>query len=71
LVARLEEGRGRPLTLVCAPAGYGKSTLLSHWLASSEVASAWLSLDGRDDDLRTFLSYVTAALDKAFPGACW
>jgi LuxR family maltose regulon positive regulatory protein len=70
LVARLEEGRGRPLTLVCAPAGYGKSTLLSHWLASSEVASAWLSLDGRDDDLRTFLSYVTAALDKAFPGAC-
>lgn len=44
LVERLEEGATRRLTLVCAPAGYGKSTLLSSWLASSPLPSAWLSL---------------------------
>jgi LuxR family maltose regulon positive regulatory protein len=70
LVDRLERGRNRPLSLVCGPAGYGKSTLLSSWLESSEAVGAWLSLDERDDDLRTFLSYFIAAVRKAAPSAC-
>jgi len=65
LVDRLERGRNRPLSLVCGPAGYGKSTLLSSWLESSEAVGAWLSLDERDDDLRTFLTYFIAALRRA------
>jgi len=69
LVERLEQGRGRPLTLVCAPAGYGKSTLLSGWLAASEVPGAWVSLDPRDDDLQTFLTYFVAAVREICPGA--
>jgi LuxR family maltose regulon positive regulatory protein len=70
LLARLEEGRQRPLSLICAPAGYGKSTLVSHWIEATDAVSAWVSLDDRDDELRTFLSYVTAALEQALPGAC-
>ncbi len=70
LVERLERGRNKPVSLVCSPAGYGKSTLLSSWLDSSEAVSAWLSLDVRDDDLKTFLTYVTEALKEAVPGVC-
>ncbi len=62
--------RGRSLTLVCGPAGYGKSTLLSSWVASCECPSAWLSLDEKDNDLRTFLIYVAAAVRTIVPGAC-
>jgi LuxR family maltose regulon positive regulatory protein len=70
LLARLEEGRERPLSLICAPAGYGKSTLVIHWIEATDAVSAWVSLDDRDDDLRTFLAYLTAALEQALPGAC-
>ena len=41
----------RKLTLVSAPAGFGKTTLVSNWLAESKLATAWLSLDARDADL--------------------
>lgn len=67
---RLDEGGHKPLTLVSAPAGYGKSTLVAHWLETREGRSAWLSLDEVDDDLRTFLGYVVAALKSVFPQAC-
>ncbi|HET6442988.1 MAG TPA: response regulator, partial [candidate division Zixibacteria bacterium] len=66
---QLEAGRGRPLTLVSAPAGYGKSTVISQWLETYECPSAWLSLDEQDSDLRTFLAYLTAAIQTLFPGA--
>ena len=69
LVDLLNEGRGRPLTLVSAPAGYGKSTLASRWVAVCEFPSAWVALDTDDGDLRTFLSYVVAAIQTAFPEA--
>ena len=51
LLDRLEKNRQRPLTLISAPAGYGKSTLLSGWLESCDIPSAWVSLDDNDNDL--------------------
>ena len=59
-----------PLTLVSAPAGYGKSTLVSQWLDLLGCKSAWLSLDNEDSELTQFLSYVVAALRDAYPGCC-
>ncbi len=75
LLARLEAGRRLPLTLVSAPAGYGKSTLVSHWLetrsaATTEAASTWLSLDPADSDQVMFLHYFLAAVRTLFPTAC-
>ena len=58
------------LTLVIAPAGYGKTTLLSTWLENSVVPSAWLSLDEHDNDLVVFVSYLVAAVRTLFPAAC-
>ena len=64
LVARLVAERERKLTLVCAPAGWGKSTLLGEWCASPEEHRpfAWLSLDAADGDPVRFWSYVIGAL---------
>ncbi len=53
-----------------APAGYGKITLLSHWLEVSELPSAWLSLDDSDSDVRVFLSYFVTAVRQVSPEAC-
>jgi LuxR family transcriptional regulator, maltose regulon positive regulatory protein len=60
----------RPVTLVCAPAGFGKTTLLSAWLERCPVPSAWLALDKGDGDLAIFLSYFVAAIRTLFPAAC-
>lgn len=57
----------QPLTLVSAPAGYGKSSIVSHWLETCDHPSAWLSLDGTDSDVSTFLVYVVAACVPCFP----
>ncbi|MDX1417127.1 MAG: AAA family ATPase [Candidatus Promineifilaceae bacterium] len=62
LIERLDEGLGRKLTLISAPAGFGKTTLVTEWLAGGERPYAWLSLDERDGDLTRFLSYFVAAL---------
>ena len=59
-----------PLTLVSAPAGYGKGALVSEWLRLREHPAAWLSLDETDGNLRQFISYLMAALEIAYPGAC-
>ncbi len=67
---RLERSLDRPLTLVCAPAGYGKTTLLSDWLAGSGYPYIWLSLDESDSDLAVFLNYFVAAVRTAYPQAC-
>jgi LuxR family maltose regulon positive regulatory protein len=58
---------GCPATLVSAPAGYGKSTLVSQWLDHMGGNAAWLSLDDADNNLRRFASYVVAALDSVQP----
>jgi len=68
LTAWLEQRLGRPLTLVSAPAGYGKSTLVSCWLESFDCPLAWVSLDEHDDDLVTFLNYFLEAMQIILPG---
>jgi LuxR family maltose regulon positive regulatory protein len=50
------------LTLVSAPAGFGKTTLLAQWLAESGIPTAWLSLDAGENDLARFLAYIVAAV---------
>ena len=73
LFSLLEEGRQRPLTLVSAPAGFGKTTLLSAWVQALSPGNphvAWVSLDEADNDPVHFLSYVLTALDRAQPGMC-
>ena len=67
LMDRLNEGRERILTLISAPAGYGKSTLASRWVAACDCPSGWISLDKSDTDLLTFLTYVVAAIRSLFP----
>lgn len=69
LMERLEKNLYRPLTLVSAPAGYGKTTLVSCWLESCGIPSAWVSLDENDNDLRMFLAYFLAAVHSIFPDA--
>ena len=70
LIELLDRERNRPLTLVSAPAGYGKSVLVASWLEHNDWSSAWLSLDSDDGDLRSFLNYFVAALHKLYPGVC-
>jgi LuxR family maltose regulon positive regulatory protein len=67
LLSRLDQQRERPITLVSAPAGFGKTTLLSAWLERCAWRSAWLSLDDDDDQLATFLACTIAALQTLFP----
>jgi len=64
LIERLDKGLrlGRKLTLVSAPAGFGKTTLLSEWGAGCGRPVAWLSLDENDNDPACFLTYFVAAL---------
>src|SRR5438874_873562 len=65
LLERLNEGLHRKLTLIAAPAGFGKTTLVSEWVAFIERArtrTAWLSLDEGDNDPARFLAYLIAAL---------
>src|SRR2546423_6456053 len=62
LIERLEGGLHHKLTLISAPAGFGKTTLLSEWVAGCERRVAWLSLDEGDNDPRRFLAYLVAAL---------
>jgi len=71
VLQRLDAGRLRPLTLVSAPAGYGKSTSIALWLERDRGwPSGWLSLDHEDSDLRRFLSYFLAAVQGIFPRSC-
>lgn len=62
LTGRLNGGLRGKLTLVSAPAGFGKTTLLSEWLADCRRPAAWLSLDREDNDPTRFLAYLVAAL---------
>jgi LuxR family maltose regulon positive regulatory protein len=62
LVERLQQGMECALTLVSAPAGFGKTTLLAQWLAESDTPVAWLSLESEDNDPVRFLTYLIAAL---------
>ena len=54
LIARLNEGLPRKLTLIAAPVGFGKTTLASAWVAGTGMQAAWLSLDAADSDPTRF-----------------
>ena len=71
LGGRIEEGTVRKLTLVSAPAGFGKTTLLSVWASelSSGRSVAWLSLDAADNDPARFWRYFVTAVDQLQPGS--
>ncbi|MCJ7623496.1 MAG: hypothetical protein MUO76_08320, partial [Anaerolineaceae bacterium] len=74
LIEKLNEGLNRKLTLISAPAGFGKSTLVTEWISNlrlktqkesrTEYKIAWLSLDNSDNDPTRFLSYFIAALNQ-------
>ncbi len=70
LTNRLNEGlaKGGKLALVSAPAGFGKTTLISEWITQCERSVAWLSVDEGDSDLTRFISYLIAALQTIKAG---
>src|SRR5512136_704564 len=70
LTEKLAQALLHPLTLISAPAGFGKTTLISEWhasLADDEFPLAWLSLDDDDNDATRFWAYVIAALQTLQP----
>ncbi|GEP39178.1 LuxR family transcriptional regulator [Nocardioides psychrotolerans] len=74
LAELLLRGSQGPVTLVSAPAGFGKTTLLASWFATAPAAHddrlvAWVSLDERDREATSFWTYVLMALDRAVPGS--
>src|SRR4051794_37914629 len=70
LIQQLDTATSRPLTVVTAPTGYGKSTLLAAWCeqAAPTQRCAWLSLDESDNDPIVFWTYVVHALRRLEPG---
>jgi LuxR family maltose regulon positive regulatory protein len=76
LINLLNQDRRQQLILVCAPAGFGKTTLVSNWLRHlaaeqpAPIPATWLSLDENDSDLTIFLQYFIASLRTIFSGAC-
>jgi LuxR family maltose regulon positive regulatory protein len=67
LIERLARGDPRPIVSVVAPAGYGKTTLLSQWAERNGQAFAWVSVDEADNDPKVLLAYVAEALDAVEP----
>src|SRR4051812_10507889 len=71
LLARLGPILDSRLSLISAPAGFGKTTLLADWITaiqSNDVCIAWLSLDGDDNQPDVYWAYVVGAVEKALPG---
>ena len=70
LMGKLDRGLNFPFSLICAPAGYGKSTLISQWLDTVDKPQAWISLDRSLNEIRIFLDYLTTAIGEAIPESC-
>ena len=79
LVEELNQVIDHQLTLICAPAGFGKTTLVCTWLEQMETdkavgvaakPAAWLSLDENDSDLHLFFRYFITTLRRVFKEAC-
>ena len=68
LLKRMDEGFERKLTLISAPAGFGKTTLLVEWIHQKKIPVAWFSVDKKDNDPVHFLIYVIAGLQTLEPG---
>ena len=69
LIERLNAGLSGHVTLLSAPAGFGKTTLLVEWVQTIDRRTAWLSLDDNDNELRVFVHALTTALQTVFPDA--
>src|SRR5215471_19255783 len=67
LLARLDAATSLPLTLVCAPAGFGKTTLLVEWLAHARIPAGWFAVDIADNDPTRFWTYFVSALKRLEP----
>ncbi len=67
LIENISLNKHLPLTLVSAPAGYGKSIAISQWIESTNEKYAWVSLDKEHNDLRIFLKYLVAAIRLSYP----
>lgn len=67
LLDLLNRGQDKRLSLVSAPAGFGKTTVVSQWASICDRPVAWLSLDERDNDVIRFLTYVIEAIRIVFP----
>jgi LuxR family maltose regulon positive regulatory protein len=68
LIDRLTQGVDGKLSLISGPAGFGKTTLMSEWIAQCDRSTAWLSLDEGDNDPRRFLLYLISAFRKISEG---
>jgi len=64
LLNRLNQGLDRKLILISAPAGYGKTTLISEWIRQNKIPTAWFSIDKNDNDPVEFLSYSISAIQN-------
>lgn len=69
IIENLEKNRKNPLTLVVAPTGYGKSTIISEWLDYTKARFCWLSLDEEFNDLKVFFIYLVYTIRSVFPNA--
>lgn len=67
LTERIEAGAHGPLTLISAPAGFGKTTLLVEWLRQTARPAVWLSLDPQENDTSRFFNYFTDAINTLYP----
>jgi LuxR family transcriptional regulator, maltose regulon positive regulatory protein len=70
LLHLLNAGLTHPVTVVSAPAGFGKTTLLAQWASASSLPCAWITLDAHDNDLTLFLAYLVAGIEGLFPHTC-
>ena len=64
LIDKLNDGLELPLTLICSPPGFGKTTLACAWAAQSEVPVGWLTLEKDDNDITRFTQYLYAAIQS-------
>ncbi len=64
LFDKLNQGLNRKLIFLSAPAGFGKTTALSDWIAINKIPTAWYSIDNRDNDPAEFLNYIIAAIQS-------
>jgi len=68
IIDELERNILKPLSLISAGAGYGKSVTISQWLEQTNHMKSWISLDVEHNDLRTFLNYLVVSIERIFPG---
>lgn len=68
LINLLDQGLHRGFTLISAPAGFGKTSVVTEWIEEQNNPIAWLSLDQGDNDLKGFLAYVITSIQQIIPG---